>query len=431
MMFALCPRTRTLRFILLIAFTLFGLTSLLNIYRKDAGPRASDFVNGLLKSTASNTTTPFQKLKSSWDSYFSYEEQRQEEYKEEEIELPRKANAAIVMLARNTELEGVVTSMKQLEDRFNNKFNYPWIFLNDKEFTDEFKKRTAILTNANVSYGLIPEDHWKQPSWINEKKAAAARKSMMRQRVLYAGSVEYRNMCRFNSGFFFKHELLKDIRYYWRVEPDVRFFCDIDYDPFLLMQDEGKVYGFTMALREIQQTVATLWQTVKEFTISHPEYVHPENGLGFLSHDGGETYNLCHWWSNFEIADMDFWRGEAYSNFFEHLDRAGGFYYERWGDAPVHSIAAGLFLSKHQLHFFSDIGYKHSVLQHCPQGDVHTRGKCWCNYYDNFDYQDASCLRHFDDLFPNKGGEDDIETLEQDDELPPVDNGPGEENHNV
>lgn len=48
-------------------------------------------------------------------------------------------------------------------------------------------RRTSILTSANVSYGLIPEDHWKQPSWINEKKAAAARKSLMRQHVLYAG----------------------------------------------------------------------------------------------------------------------------------------------------------------------------------------------------------------------------------------------------
>lgn len=33
-------------------------------------------------------------------------------------------------------------------------------------------------------------------------------------------------------------------------------------------------------------------------------------------------------WSNFEIADMDFWRGEAYSKFFDHLDSTGGFYYE-------------------------------------------------------------------------------------------------------
>jgi hypothetical protein len=33
-------------------------------------------------------------------------------------------------------------------------------------------------------------------------------------------------------------------------------------------------------------------------------------------------------WSNFEIADLDFWRGEAYSKFFEYLDEQGGFYYE-------------------------------------------------------------------------------------------------------
>ena len=33
-------------------------------------------------------------------------------------------------------------------------------------------------------------------------------------------------------------------------------------------------------------------------------------------------------WSNFEIADMNFWRGEAYSKFFDYLDATGGFYYE-------------------------------------------------------------------------------------------------------
>ena len=35
-------------------------------------------------------------------------------------------------------------------------------------------------------------------------------------------------------------------------------------------------------------------------------------------------------WSNFEIGDLNFWRSEAYMKFFEHLDEAGGFYYERW-----------------------------------------------------------------------------------------------------
>lgn len=33
-------------------------------------------------------------------------------------------------------------------------------------------------------------------------------------------------------------------------------------------------------------------------------------------------------WSNFEIADMNFWRSEAYTKYFDHLEATGGFYYE-------------------------------------------------------------------------------------------------------
>ena len=34
----------------------------------------------------------------------------------------------------------------------------------------------------------------------------------------HLGSLSYRNMCRFNSGFFYHHDLLQKYRYYWRVE---------------------------------------------------------------------------------------------------------------------------------------------------------------------------------------------------------------------
>jgi alpha 1,2-mannosyltransferase len=53
--------------------------------------------------------------------------------------LYRKANAVIVMLARNSDLSGAVSSVKQMEDRFNKRFQYPYVFLNEEPFTDEFK----------------------------------------------------------------------------------------------------------------------------------------------------------------------------------------------------------------------------------------------------------------------------------------------------
>jgi len=313
--------------------------------------------------------------------------------------LQRKANATFVILARNGDLQGVISSMKQMEDRFNKEFLYPWVFLNEEPFSDEFKRRTREVTDAPVSYGLIPRDHWYQPDSIDEEKATAAREQMVKNNVIYGGSVPYRNMCRYNSGFFFRHELLQNYRYYWRVEPNVQFFCDIHYDPFLIMEDNNKVYGFTVSLYEYEATIPTLWNAVKEFLDENPEVTPENNALAFLSDDNGDSYNRCHFWSNFEIGDLDFWRGEAYMKFFDFLDQKGGFYYERWGDAPVHSIGAALFARKDQIHFFEDIGYRHEPFQHCPQGDAHSRGKCWCDPNDNFDYQWYSCLKRYDALF--------------------------------
>ncbi|KAG1878070.1 glycosyltransferase family 15 protein [Suillus subalutaceus] len=311
----------------------------------------------------------------------------------------RKANATFVVLARNTDVMGIMSSMKQMEDRFNRKFQYPYVFLNDEPFSQEFKDHILALTNSKVEFGLIPSDHWHQPSWVDEDKASKSRADMVKNNVIYGGSVPYRNMCRFNSGFFYRHELLQQYRYYWRVEPDIKLFCDVDYDPFLMMQDQNKVYGFTISLYEYQSTIQTLWDDVKTFITANPDLVAPGNAMGFLSDDGGDTYNLCHFWSNFEIADLDFWRGEAYSKFFEYLDEKGGFYYERWGDAPVHSIGAALFAKKEQIHFFNDIGYRHEPFQHCPQGNLHAKGKCWCDPGQNFDYEWYSCLNRYDKIF--------------------------------
>ncbi|KAK0197085.1 glycosyltransferase family 15 protein [Armillaria mellea] len=311
----------------------------------------------------------------------------------------RRASAAIVMLARNSDLNGIIVSMKQMEDRFNKKFRYPYVFLNEQEFSQQFKSRVSELTDVDVKFGLIPHDHWYQPETIDEDKASEARADMMKNNVIYGGSVPYRNMCRFNSGFFYRHELLKPYKYYWRVEPDVKFFCDLDYDPFLIMQDQHKVYGFTVSLYEYERTIPTLWAAVREFLEANPGITPEDNAMDFLSDDGGLTYNRCHFWSNFEIGDLDLWRGEAYSKFFDFLDSKGGFYYERWGDAPVHSIGAALFARKDQIHFFNDIGYRHEPFQHCPQGEAHKRGKCWCDSTQNFDYEGYSCLNRYDRLF--------------------------------
>lgn len=52
-----------------------------------------------------------------------------------------KPRAALISLVRNSELPGLVQSMRQLEFQWNRKYNYPWVFFNDEPFSDEFKVR--------------------------------------------------------------------------------------------------------------------------------------------------------------------------------------------------------------------------------------------------------------------------------------------------
>ena len=124
------------------------------------------------------------------------------------------------------------------------------------------------------------------------------------------------------------------------ARPDIKFFCDIHYDPFLYMQDHGKVYGEHTSLvqRRVHLFIAFLLQALLfpcmntrprsphsgrqrkvrakeriacaqccsvhwftgrtfrsiEFLNGNPGLVAEDNAMAFLSDDGGETYNRCH-----------------------------------------------------------------------------------------------------------------------------------------
>ncbi|KAH6686270.1 putative alpha-1, 2-mannosyltransferase [Plectosphaerella plurivora] len=283
-------------------------------------------------------------------------------------------NATILALVRNSELPGMLQSMRDLERTWNHKFNYPWTFFNDKPFSEEFKRRTKELTNAEVRYELIPEDHWNTPSWINDDLYKESTKILKQQKIQYADKKSYHSMCRWNSGMFYKHPALQNYRYYWRVEPSVHFFCDVDYDVFRYMHDNNKTYGFTINLYDAPKSIPSLWPETKKFIAQNPHYLHENNAMDWLTDKtrrpentaDANGYSTCHFWSNFEIGDMDFWRSKPYEDYFNHLDRAGGFFYERWGDAPVHSIALGLFEDKSKIHWFRDIGYQHIPFFNCP-----------------------------------------------------------------
>lgn len=51
-----------------------------------------------------------------------------------------RSNATFVILCRNSDLGGTIKSLREIEDRFNRRYLYPYVLLNEEEFTEEFKK---------------------------------------------------------------------------------------------------------------------------------------------------------------------------------------------------------------------------------------------------------------------------------------------------
>ncbi|VVT54591.1 uncharacterized protein SAPINGB_P004152 [Magnusiomyces paraingens] len=312
-----------------------------------------------------------------------------------EISHPR-ANATFVTLARNKDVWSMIESIRAIEDRFNHKYKYDWVFLNDEDFDDRFKELTSAIISGNTTYARIPKEHWSYPDWIDQDKAKEARKKMREAKIIYGGSESYRHMCRYESGFFWRHPALNKYKYYWRVEPSIKIFCDINYDVFKYMEDHKLRYGFTISLHEYKATIPTLWDSTVKFMKQHPEMLAKDNIMGFVSGNEGKDYNRCHFWSNFEVADLDFWREEAYTKYFDFLDHEGGFFYERWGDAPVHSIGASLFLNKSEVHHFEDIGYWHVPFNNCPTlKQTRMDNKCVCDPEENFAWKGYSCTALF------------------------------------
>lgn len=314
----------------------------------------------------------------------------------------RRVRAALISLVRNEEVRMIVNSIRQIENKFNKKFNYPWIFFNDQPFTKDFKERTSAATSSQCSFIEIKKEDWEEPEWIDRDKAAALGQEMETvSHVQYATKQSYHRMCRWNSGVFFNNPALRDIDWYWRVEPKTKYFCDIDYDVFAYMEDNDKDYGFNINLYDSPQSVASLWPTTMEFFDQHPEYVHPNSSRAWLIQEDRRNHNeltggysTCHFWSNFEIGRLSFFQSKEYTEYFNHLDKSGGFFYERWGDAPVHSIGLGLLTDKSRIHFFKDIGYNHIPYYNC-----HSSPKCsGCQagkFADTNDLQRENCINQW------------------------------------
>ncbi len=248
-----------------------------------------------------------------------------------------KPKAVFYYLTKSDRLWFLKMSLESVDKYYNNKYKYPIIIFHEEELIPALPA-IRRYTHSQVFFQKV---EFGVPNFLT-------------QPVVYdipcTSKIGYRHMCRFHAKQVHKMPILQGLDWYWRLDDDSKLLTPVNYDVFLYMHNHNWLYGYAWIHWDANECTTGLWEATKKYIKENhisPTFFHewPRPRL---------------FYNNFEIAKFSIWTDPGYSKYIDYLDKLGGIYYHRWGDAPIKGLGLSLFVPMNQTHQFRDIGYEHA-----------------------------------------------------------------------
>jgi alpha 1,2-mannosyltransferase len=254
--------------------------------------------------------------------------------------------SAIVYMTRLQDLWLLRHSLKFLFENFNKEAKYPVVIFHD-DLNAEAVKSLADATKQDLGY--IP-DNIEFVALQFETPASVSTDPHWYDPPLTQFRLGYRHMCRFFGGLIFNHPALSGYKYCWRLDSDSFILSSVTNDPFKQMESAGYKYAFLDRV-DYDEAFACrgLWDTTKDFMNANK---------GILKNEV-KSWNMEVYYTNFEIYDMDFFRGAEYQSYFKYLDSTNNIYYRRWGDHCIRFLGLSMFADPSDIWCIKDFSYQH------------------------------------------------------------------------
>ncbi|KAF5372917.1 hypothetical protein D9758_001721 [Tetrapyrgos nigripes] len=297
----------------------------------------------------------------------------------------KRPNGVIFMLMPPSRVHQAQLALLSTENRFNRRLQYPYVIFTVgaeiDEVTEEDKAKIHWITEGRATFATVPLESWDAPDFYDKARVEKSLHTI-------GFSKAYRSMCRFYSGIFWRHPALVPYDWLWRLDTDIEFHCDVPYDPIQKVIDANALYGFVQISPDADYVQPSLSSNVSHFLAANAHMLPHNANHGFVwkskeaiekalkGEAGMDEWTRMTMYNNFEISHKSVWENDLYKKFFDYLEQEGGFFYERWGDAPVHSYGLAMSLRKDQVVKLPDLGYQHQGWAYeCPRLD-----RCTCNH---------------------------------------------------
>jgi hypothetical protein len=252
--------------------------------------------------------------------------------------MPNQTKAAIYYLVQSERIAKLLMSLEALETHFNNHFHYPVIIFHEHDFTTDHQEQIRSASTSDLYFQGV---YFTIPDFIQKPVPE----------TFCGKKVGYRHMCRFQAKTLYEQPIVKHLDFIWRLDDDSFILSDINYDIFEFMSDHDIIYGYTIVTGDAPRCVTGLWN----------------NAALYIQHRHLTTEFFNEWprpsiyYNNFEVSAMKLWYSKEYQDYINMIDHTGGIYYNRWGDAPIKTIAVTMFVPRNKTHCFSDIRYRHQA----------------------------------------------------------------------
>jgi len=269
-----------------------------------------------------------------------------------------KPKAFIYYLIHRPAMRSLRQSIRALHRNFNRRFRYPIVVFVEPDLdTAADRQRISEMVPADGGSLSSPSIYvqvvrFRIPAYVNSSLVPRRAGFGARKR-----SIGYRHMCRFHAGGVYDQPLVRSpgLQYGWRLDDDSLIRRPIDSDLFRTMRDGGYLYGYRKINHGWSPVDYALWDAVDRYINATPS----------LSPTFYRQWpkNAARFFNNFELSALRVWMSAQYRDYFNFVDRLGGIYYYKWGDAAIKTIAVTLFVPRDRTHRFTGIVYTHMKMQ--------------------------------------------------------------------
>lgn len=276
------------------------------------------------------------------------------------------SGALVLVASSRSDAAHVAPTIHSYQQRYNNRFHHDWVIISQRGTLKEYRDTIREIAKGSTvkfielknlgSFLTFPED-------VDTNKVRKLRRETalgQPWRRLY-NSLSSRHFTRFGAGHFYNFDnIWLAYQYYWRVPVGATLGCDVTYDVFQHMEDNGLKYGFLLLRNDPQVMYPTFLSKVQQYVEDANNQMQPsprKNNFQFLIESGEVNEDLswkargCHFDADSEIGSIDFFQSEQYKHYFNHIDGLNGIYYETWRESAIKTAAVSLFLLSSEVKF--------------------------------------------------------------------------------